>query len=308
MTATVAIAMLLDAVLGEPKWLWSRFPHPAVLMGRLVGTCDARFNQGSAKRIKGAAVMTALVIGAALLGWIIDAIPDFGIIPILIGAILIAQKSLCEHVSAVADALRISTEQGRVSVAMIVGRDTTDMTPSDVSRSAIESAAENLSDGVIAPVFWFLIAGLPGLLVYKITNTADSMIGYRTPRHEKFGWAAARFDDVLNWVPARLTALLIALCHNTLSSLDIIRRDAPLHRSPNAGYPETAMAVAIDVSLAGPRSYDGKKQDFPFVHPEGAATLTPAHIDAAVRALWRTWGGAFIIVTIIALLFQGPRP
>ncbi len=303
MTATVAIAMLLDALLGEPKWLWSRFPHPAVLMGRLVGTCDARFNEGRAKRIKGAAVMAALVICAALLGWIIDAIPDFGILPILIGAILIAQKSLCEHVSAVADALRVSTEQGRASVAMIVGRDTTDMTPSDVSRSAIESAAENLSDGVIAPVFWFLIAGLPGLLVYKITNTADSMIGYRTPRHEKFGWAAARLDDVLNWVPARITALLIALCHNTLSSLDIIRRDAPLHRSPNAGYPETAMAVAIDVSLAGPRSYDGKKQDFPFVHPEGAATLTPAHIDAAVRALWRTWGGAFIIVTIIALLF-----
>ncbi len=304
MTATVvAIAMALDAVLGEPKWLWSRAPHPAVLMGRLIGACDTRFNDGPAQRVKGTLVMAALAVGAAVLGWVIDAIPDFGILPILIGAILIAQKSLCDHVSAVADALRVSTENGRASVAMIVGRDTSDMTPSDVSRSAIESAAENLSDGIIAPVFWFLIAGPPGLLVYKITNTADSMIGYRTPRHEKFGWAAARFDDVLNWVPARITALLIALCHNTLSSLHIIRRDAPLHRSPNAGYPETAMAVAIDVSLAGPRSYDGKKQDFPFVHPEGAATLTPAHIDAAVRALWRTWGGAFIIVTIIALLF-----
>lgn len=299
----VAIAMVLDAVLGEPKWLWSRLPHPAVLMGRLIGACDARFNMGAAQRAKGAAVMAALVLGAALLGWLIEIIPDFDILPILIGAILIAQKSLCDHVSDVADALRRSTTEGRKSVAMIVGRDTRDMSPTDVSRSAIESAAENLSDGVIAPVFWFLIGGLPGLLVYKITNTADSMIGYRTPRHEKFGWAAARFDDLLNWLPARLTAFLIALCHNTLKSIDIIRRDAPLHRSPNAGYPETAMAVAINVSLAGPRSYDGKKQDFPFVHPEGDGVLTPAHIDAAVRALWRTWGGAFIIVTIIALLF-----
>lgn len=303
MASVVALAMVLDAILGEPKWLWSRLPHPAVLMGRLIGACDTRFNSGAGQRAKGAMVMAVLAFGAALLGWLIDIVPDFHILPVVVGAILIAQKSLCDHVSDVADALRVSTERGRASVAMIVGRDTTDMTPSDVSRSAIESAAENLSDGVIAPVFWFLIGGLPGLLVYKITNTADSMIGYRTPRHEKFGWAAARFDDLLNWVPARLTALLIILCHNTLGAIDIIRRDAPLHRSPNAGYPETAMAVAIDVSLAGPRSYSGKKQDFPFVHPEGVAALTPAHIDAAVRALWRTWGGAFIIVTIIAFLF-----
>jgi len=196
-TAAILIcALVLDALLGEPKWLWSRAPHPAVLMGNLIGWCDKRINSGPAQRLKGALVMlalgcSALLLGALLakLGWAVE---------LILAAILIAQKSLVEHVAAVANALRHSTEAGRQSVAMIVGRDTAGMDDSAIARSAIESAAENLSDGVIAPAFWFLIGGLPMLLLYKITNTADSMIGYRTPRHEAFGWAAARFDDLLS--------------------------------------------------------------------------------------------------------------
>jgi adenosylcobinamide-phosphate synthase len=184
---------------------------------------------------------------------------------------------------------------------MIVGRDTAVLDRSAVARSAIESAAENLSDGVIAPAFWFLIGGLPGLLLYKITNTADSMIGHRTERHEQFGWAAARFDDLLNLIPARLTAVLVALTHGWLNPAPILR-DAPLHRSPNAGWPEAALACVLNIALAGPRSYNGKMQDFPWVCPEGRRTLGPDDIDRTVAALWRAWGAMLAITIVVALI------
>ena len=281
-------ALVLDALLGEPRWLWSRAPHPAVLMGNLISWCDKRFNSDGLLRLKGSLVMLSLGVFAILLGALIS---KFGwALEIIIVAILIAQKSLVEHVAAVATALRQSTENGRASVAMIVGRDTADMDDPAIARSAIESAAENLSDGVIAPAFWFLIGGLPLLLLYKITNTADSMIGYSTPRHEAFGWAAARFDDLLNLIPARLTALLIALPYGLLSKLPEIRKEALKHRSPNAGWPEAAMARALGVAVSGPRSYEGALRDFPFVNETGRKSLSANDIEAACRALWVTWG------------------
>jgi adenosylcobinamide-phosphate synthase len=298
--ALLVPALLLDAAFGEPKAIWSRWPHPAVLMGRVIGWADRRFNTGENRRLKGVVVMTALLAGAAALGAIISAIPDGGILEILIAAILLAQRSLVDHVRAVADALRLSLGDGRRMVARIVGRDTAAMTEPEVARAAIESAAENLSDGVIAPAMFFLVFGLPGLLVYKITNTADSMIGHRTPRHEEFGWAAARLDDVLNWIPARVTALLIALTHGWTDAGPILR-DAPLHRSPNAGWPEAAMAVALDVSLSGPRSYHGEKRDFPWVWPEGRDDIGPDQIDAACSALWRAWAALLAITVVLAL-------
>lgn len=294
-------AMLLDAVLGEPRWLWSHWPHPAVLMGRVIGWADQRFNDGAARRAKGAAVMAALVLGAWALGHMIAAIPDGGVLEVILAAILLAQKSLVQHVQAVGDALRLSLAQGRRAVAMIVGRDTAALEEPAVARAAIESAAENLSDGVIAPAFWFLILGLPGILIYKITNTADSMIGHRTPRHEEFGWAAARLDDLLNLIPARLTALLIALAHGWLDPAPILR-DAPLHRSPNAGWPEAAMAVVLNVALSGPRSYHGEMRDFPWVWSEGRRDIGPDTIDAAVSALWRAWALMLALVAVIALV------
>jgi adenosylcobinamide-phosphate synthase len=299
--ALLVPALLLDAAFGEPKAIWSRWPHPAVLMGRVIGWADRRFNTGENRRLKGVVVMTALFAGAAALGAIISAIPDGGILEILIAAILLAQRSLVDHVRAVADALRLSLGDGRRMVARIVGRDTAAMTEPEVARAAIESAAENLSDGVIAPAMFFLVFGLPGLLVYKITNTADSMIGHRTPRHEEFGWAAARLDDVLNWIPARVTALLIALTHGWTDAGPILR-DAPLHRSPNAGWPEAAMAVALDVSLSGPRSYHGEKRDFPWVWPEGHDDIGPDQIDAACSALWRAWAALLGITVLLALI------
>ena len=295
-------ALVLDAALGEPRTIWSRWPHPAVLMGRAVGWMDTRLNQGESRRARGVLAMAALGLGAILLGKLIHALPDCGLIEMLVVAILLAQKSLVQHVRAVGDGLRMSLGEGRRAVARIVGRDTAAMDQPAVARAAIESAAENLSDGVIAPAFWYLLGGLPGLLLYKITNTADSMIGHRTPRHEAFGWAAARLDDLLNLIPARLTAALIALAHGRRDAARPILRDAPLHRSPNAGWPEAAMAVVLNTALSGPRSYNGQMRDFPWVFPEGGRNPGPAQIDLACRALWRAWGLMLAIVAVLALV------
>ena len=299
--ALLVPALLLDAAFGEPHWLWSRLPHPAVIMGRAVGWLDARLNRGENRKAKGVLALLVLVVGAGLTGEVIAALPDGGLLEVLVAAILLAQRSLVDHVQAVADALRLSLADGRRMVARIVGRDTAALDEAGVARAAIESAAENLSDGVVAPALAFLVFGLPGLMIYKITNTADSMIGHRTPRHEQFGWAAARFDDLLNWVPARLTAALILLSHGRFDPAPVLR-DGPLHRSPNAGWPEAAMAVVLDVALSGPRSYNGVMTDFPWVWPEGRANPGPDQIDAACSALWRAWAGLLGLACLIALV------
>ena len=296
----LSCAMVLDALLGEPRWIWNRLPHPAVIMGRAVGWLEARLNTGTARRAKGVAAVVLLVLGAALLGMALDL---FGWpVEIIVVAVLLAQRSLVDHVRAVADALRLSVAEARRAVGMIVGRDTAKMDQPDIARAAIESAAENLSDGVIAPAFWFLVAGLPGLLIYKIVNTADSMIGYRTPRYEAFGWAAARLDDVLNVIPARLTALLIAASHWVLRDWRAVMAEARLHRSPNAGWPEAAMARALNVALSGPRSYDGTVQHFPWVHGFGRKDIGAAQIESACAALWRAWGAGLAFVVVLAVL------
>jgi len=299
---TLLIAMLLDAAFGEPKWLWNRLPHPAVLMGRAVGWADTRFNKGDNLKLKGVLTLSSLVGGALLLGFFLKWIPGH-YVDIIVLAILLAQRSLSDHVLAVVKGLRNGINSGRDAVAQIVGRDTTDMDESTVARSAIESAAENLSDGVIAPIFWFAIGGLPGLLVYKVTNTADSMIGYRTEKHRQFGWASARFDDLLNLVPARLSAVLIAASLLRFDVLGEVVEDAPKHRSPNAGWPEAAMAHVLNIALSGPRSYDGEVKDYPFVNADGIRELGANHIIEAVRVLWLTWAIVLIPAALTAWLF-----
>jgi adenosylcobinamide-phosphate synthase len=299
--ALLVPALLLDAAFGEPNWLWSRLPHPAVVMGRAVGWLDARLNTGENRKAKGVIALLALVLGAGLTGAVMSAIPDGGLLEVLAAAILLAQRSLVDHVRAVGDALRLSLADGRRMVARIVGRDTSALDEAGVARAAIESAAENLSDGVVAPALAFLVFGLPGLMIYKITNTADSMIGHRTPRHEQFGWASARFDDLLNWIPARLTAALILLTHGRFDPAPVLR-DGPLHRSPNAGWPEAAMAVVLNVALSGPRSYNGVMTAFPWVWPEGRADPGPDQIDAACSALWRAWAGLLGLACVMALV------
>ncbi len=293
---TLVLALLLDALLGEPRAIWDRWPHPAVLMGRAVAWADRTFNDRT--RLKGVLALAILLLGAIALGQLLAALPGH-IAEVVVGAILLAQRSLADHVSAVARALRLSLPEGRHAVSMIVGRDTAAMDEPAVARAAIESAAENFSDGVVAPAFWFAVAGLPGLLAYKLTNTADSMIGHRTPRHEAFGWASARLDDLLNLIPARLSALLIWLTRPRSSAWDPIIADARLHRSPNAGWPEAAMSRVLDVALSGPRSYHGEMRDFPWVHPQGRRTTGAPEIDAAVRTLW----GAWAILLALAVLW-----
>ncbi|EAR52948.1 cobalamin biosynthesis protein CobD [Oceanicola granulosus HTCC2516] len=300
MSLALLLALLLDALLGEPRWLWSRLPHPAVLMGRAVALLDRRLNRG--RRWQGIVAVTLLVAGAAVLGLALAALPG-RVAEVVVGAVLLAQRSLAEHVAAVGAALRRGLAEGRRSVALIVGRDTAGMGEADVARGAIESAAENLSDGVIAPALWFLVAGLPGILVYKAVNTADSMIGYRTPRHAAFGWAAARLDDLLNLVPARLTFALLWLAAGAPGGWRGAAQDARRHRSPNAGWPEAAMARALGVALSGPRSYGGTRTETPFVNAAGRRHPGPPEIDTAVRLLWRAWGWLLAGVGITLLLF-----
>lgn len=299
MSLWLAIAMALDAAFGEPDEIWSRAPHPAVLMGRAVGWFDRVLNTGGAARGRGILACAALVFAAFSLGEALAAMPG-PFAEILVAAILLAQRSLVDHVRAVAQGLRQSLSEGRRAVSMIVGRDTKAMDEPAIARAAIESAAENLSDGVTAPAFWFLIGGLPGLLVYKIVNTADSMIGYRTPRHEGFGWASARLDDLMNWIPARLTALLIWLVAGRPGPWREIASEARLHRSPNAGWPEAAMARALGVALSGPRAYHGEMRDYPWVNPEGFREIGAAAVEAACAMLWKAWAAGFCVVLVLA--------
>ncbi|MEM6309373.1 MAG: adenosylcobinamide-phosphate synthase CbiB [Pseudomonadota bacterium] len=287
----VGVALILDAVLGEPGWLWKRLPHPAVLMGQGVAWGDARLNNRT--QIRGIFLVGLLVLSSAIIGLFISLAG--GIVESIVIAILLAQRSLVQHVARVGADLRLSLASARKSVGMIVSRDTSHATQQDVARAAIESGAENLSDGVIAPVFWALIGGVPGILVYKVVNTADSMIGYRTPKHEQFGWAAARLDDVLNWIPARLTAALFWIVGGLHGQWDDIQQDARRHKSPNAGWPEAALSRALGIALAGPRTYHGTVQDLPWVNHTGNTQIGSAEIDSAIDQLWLAWGLVVVV-------------
>jgi adenosylcobinamide-phosphate synthase len=267
-----------------------------VVIGNVIGWLDRRLNHGAARRAKGVCTLILLVVVALGFGWGLEQLG--GVIEILVCAILLAQKSLVTHVRAVGEGLLASLADGRAQVAMIVSRDTSDMTEEQVARSAIESAAENLSDGVIAPAFWFLVAGLPGLLVYKAVNTADSMIGYRTEKHRDFGWASARFDDLLNLIPARLTCLMIVALSGQWARWRDILQDAHRHISPNAGWPEAAIARGLDIALAGPRSYDGQLRDLAWVNGDARRLIGAAEVFRACDMLWRVWGLALGLVSV----------
>ena len=296
----LVIALILDAIFGEPKWLWSRFPHPVTVMGKAITALETRINRNKHRKQKGIIAMGLLAIGAVMIGYGLS----FGgpIVELTVAAILLAHKSLIDHVKAVATGLNSSLPEGRHALSMIVSRDTSDMTESDVVRSAIESGSENLSDGVIAPALWFMIFGLPGLLLYKITNTADSIVGYKTDRFSDYGWAAARLDDALNWLPARITAVFLMIGGWVLLQFNAIQKDAATHKSPNAGWPEAAIAYDLGLSLGGPRSYHGSQQDFPWLNPLGRKSLIAGDISLALKSMWRAW---FLFVIGIALLSVG---
>lgn len=296
------VALVLDAIFGEPKWLWSRVPHPVSLIGKCIDYFDDRFNTEDEPKEKGVFTILALVCGAIVIGYIIKFIPDWGVLEAIGAAILLSHKSLCEHVSKVAEAMKNDLGSARDAVGMLVGRNTSEMDEPAIARAAIESGAENFSDGVIAPAFWFLLFGLPGILAYKVVNTADSMIGYKNDKYKNFGWAAAKLDDLLNWIPARISGALICLAHLSKEAWNVMLRDASSHRSPNAGWPESAMAAVLDIALAGPRMYDGKMQDFNWLNYQGEKTATVDHIQNAVHSLWQTWFVVTAIIFLVAIL------
>jgi adenosylcobinamide-phosphate synthase len=316
----LALALLLDRFVGDPDLLWRRWPHPVVWFGKAISAAEKALypEQGTPAQKKRAGVV--LIAGLVVAGWIAagfaaKVLALFGsiglVLEVLIVAVLLAQKSLADHVQAVRDELdRRGIEGGRAAVAMIVGRDVKALDQSGVCRAAIESLAENASDGVVAPVLAFAVFGLPGLIAYKIINTADSMIGNRSERYLHFGWASARLDDLANLIPARLAGLLacagFAWVDGRLAAeraWRIMRRDARLHKSPNAGWPEAAFAGGLDIALGGPRVYaGGAKGDAgqaPWLNPDGAKRLNGAMIGRALaaydRMLWVMFGSVVVL-------------
>ena len=261
------IALCLDRLIGWPDQLYRRLSHPVVGIGVLVNTADQLLNRdnwpAAARRTAGVFCLLVLIAGLYLVcRLIVSSLPSgweaIGITAVLAWPFL-AAKSLSDHVEAVVLPLKGGDlPAARQAVSMIVGRNSEQLEQPAIARAAVESLAENTSDGVTAPLFWGVLFGLPGLVVYKAINTADSMIGYRTKKHQAFGWAAARLDDLVNLIPARLTGLLYALLAQApVHALMVMMRDAPGHRSPNAGWPESAVASALGIRLSGPRLYDG---------------------------------------------------
>jgi adenosylcobinamide-phosphate synthase len=302
--------MMIELCAGYPQPLWRAIGHPVTWIGRLIAELDRLLNRDTAdaywRRSAGVIAVLLLLAIVGAIAFIVERellrLP-FGLFAVaVIASTLIAQRSLHQHVADVATALEQGgVIAGRTAVAKIVGRDTDTLDAAGVARAAIESLAENFSDGIVAPVFWMAIAGLPGAALYKAINTADSMIGHRTPRHEAFGWAAAKLDDLVNLPASRLSALLLvaaaALNKNAAAAWRAVVRDAPRHRSPNAGYPEAAMAGALGLSLAGPRVYGGVTIDDATMG-DGRRDATAADIRQALR-LYR-YADAILIALVAA--------
>ena len=315
MTVTLTLAaLLIEAVVGYPDRLVRSIGHPVTWIGRLIRALERNCNSDTAtparRRALGLITVLLIVSIVAVVAWAIERgllLLPFGLIGVgVLASALIAQRSLHEHVARVADALdKTGVTGGREAVSHIVGRDVAVLDVAGVARAAIESLAENFSDGVVAPVFWMLIAGLPGAAVYKAVNTADSMIGHRTPRYQAFGWAAARLDDLLNLPASRLSAFLIIAAATVTPRASAsgawraVRRDAGRHRSPNAGYPEAAMAGALGLALAGPRSYGGVRVDDALMG-DGRRAADAGDIRAALGLYRRADGLLIALVGVLA--------
>jgi adenosylcobinamide-phosphate synthase len=313
--AALLLALALDALAGDPAWLYRRLPHPVVLIGRALEALERRWLDpaapAAARRRQGLAASLIVIAASAAaglalqvlclalpLGWLALAVPM---------STLLAWRGLEQHVASVACGLEQSLADGRLAVAEIVGRDPQSLDAPAVARAAIESAAENFSDGVIAPLFWGLLLGLPGMLAYKAINTADSMIGHRSPRFLYFGRFAARLDDAANWLPARLAALLLLLAAALLpggrprAGWRALRADARRHRSPNAGWPEAATAGCLGLRLAGPRRYDGLLVNDAWMG-QGRTSARPADIRRSLDLVRRA---TLITAGLVALALAG---
>ena len=275
---------LLDLVLGDPQ----RLPHPVVGFGKMIAFGEHRLNHGQHRKLKGALMAIILIIVVFLCGWLIRRLLSLASVYLAVGFDIIvvfyclAGTTLIREVRAVFIALDRSLEDGRRQVARIVGRDTSELSAQEVRAAALETLAENLSDGVTAPLFWLAIGGTPGMLAYKMVNTLDSMIGYRTERYKYFGCWAARIDDVANYIPARLTALLMVIASGRIRLLSFVARYGRNHASPNSGYPEAALAGILDCRFGGPHYYFGELFDKPYIGEHERQFIT-ADMEKAVR-------------------------
>ena len=293
----VLLALAMDAIIGDPNWLYRRIPHPIAAIGCMMNQLDLFLNRpqvkNPTKKILGVLFIIIALSVAGIIGWGMQTglkLMEFGqLLEAILVSIFLAQNSLYRHVRNVAQALvSDGLDAARLSVSHIVGRDPATLDDSGVCRASIESLSENFSDGVIAPVFWYLIAGMPGILMYKTLNTADSMVGHLSPKYKYFGWASARLDDVANFIPARLTALLIFLTALIIpstkgfKSLRSCLTYANRHRSTNAGWPEAAMAGALDIRIAGPRVYNGIVVNDPWMG-DGNPNLRTNDINRALK-------------------------
>lgn len=317
MAVTLALlALLIEAIVGYPDWLVRAIGHPVIWIGRLISILDGMLNHESmnntTRRVAGIVTILVVIIVVAAVAFALER--NLLLLPLgfaaaaLIASTLIAQRSLYDHVVRVAVALEQNgIAGGREAVSHIVGRDPEALDEAGISRAAIESLAENFSDGVVAPVFWLMAGGLAGGAAYKAINTADSMIGHRTPRHEAFGFAAARLDDLVNLPASRLSALLIIVAAAVTAGASAagawraVVRDAHRHRSPNAGYPEAAMSGALGLALAGPRAYGGVQVEDATMG-DGRRDATAADIRAALTLYQRADAMLIGLVALLALL------
>jgi len=304
----LAIALLVDAAFGYPAFLFRALGHPVIWIGSGIAWLDRALNRGM-RRPAGVVAVVVLLAATGGPAWALQSLllrmtPRPVALAVLgvLAAALLAQRSLWDHVRAVEHGLRAGLTEGRAAVAHIVGRNPESLDAPGVARAAIESLAENFADAVVAPAFWCAVGGLPGIVLYKAINTADSMIGHRTPRHEAFGWSAARLDDAVNLPASRLAALLLLAAAalrraDTTGAWRALRRDAKRHRSPNAGWPEAAMAGALGLRLAGPRVYGDVRVADAWMG-NGSAAAEPADIAAALL-LYRT-ACAILIAAVAA--------
>lgn len=307
-----ALALLIERFAGYPQPLFERLSHPVVWLGKLIERLDQSLNvQGvSAQegRLRGAValliLLAAVFVPAMIVARLLEYLPLGWLAEILLATTLIAHKSMRDHVMAVCDGLGRSLADGRAAVSKIVGRDPAALDESGVSRAALESLAENASDGIVAPVMWYALLGLPGIAVYKAINTADSMIGHKSGKHHYFGWAAARLDDLVNLPASRLTGLLFAATDpkNFGRIFEVMRRDAPKHQSPNAGWPEAAMAARLGLRFGGPRSYEGELVELPYMG-EGRDSMDRSDIKRGLavfsNAMWLLFAGLLALNIII---------
>lgn len=298
------LAWLLDRWLGDPTWL----PHPVVAFGRAISFCEHRLNKGRGRFLKGMLTAVVLVALTYLLTCALLRGASFYVSPWLEAALeviliffCLAGTTLVREVQDVFRALDRSLEEGRRQVARIVGRDTQALSAQEVRTAALETLAENLSDGVIAPLFWYLLLGVPGMMMYKMINTLDSMLGYRNERYRRFGCFAARLDDVANYIPARLTALLMVGVSGRPALWTFVRRYGREHASPNSGYPEAALAGILDCRFGGPHDYFGEEVWKPYIGKKDRP-LTTQDMEQAVRINRRAEACMLLLIVLIQVV------